>query len=46
MHDFQKASLKAGRGSFLCLFFLLSWNVDGMTGAQEVIFVHEVDATC
>lgn len=46
MCDIQNASLKAGRCSFFCLFFLLDWNVAVMTGAQAAILVHEVGAPC
>lgn len=45
MCDSQKVCLKAGRCSFLCLFFLLDCNMDVMTGAQAVTLVHEVGAT-
>lgn len=46
MYDSQKSPLKAGRCSFLCLLFLLIWNVGVMTGAQAAILVHKVGAKC
>lgn len=45
MCDFQKVSLKAGRCSFLCLFFLIDWKMDVMIGAHAAILVPEVGAT-
>lgn len=44
MCETQKVSLKAGRCSFLLLFFLIDWKRVVMTGAHTAILVHEVSA--